>query len=787
MPERSGIGARDGGTGTGIGAPVLRVEDERFLTGKGRFVDDMVMPGMAYAHFVRSPHAHARIAGIDLREASAAPGVLLILTGDDVGREDIGGLPCEAYPVLPAGSASHRPLQPILAVGKVRHVGEAVALVVALSAGEARDAAERVIVDYDALPAMTLVDALDVDAPKVWDEAANNVAFQLERGDRSLVDRAIATAAHVSRVAMSYPRASANPIEPRGALAWCDPLDGRYALCTSSQFPFQAREVIAQALGIPETRLRVIAPDVGGAFGMKSQIFPEEVLVVWAAMKLGRPVKWAADRSESLAADMHGRHQITRGEIALDAQGKILALRVSVAIDLGAYLGYSAGVAPNNAAISYTNTYDIPLIHATVKAAFTNTAVVGPYRGTAKPEATYLVERLLDVAARETGIDAIEIRRRNFIAPSAMPYGTPGGYLFDSGEFANALDKALALADWGGFSSRKAASEARGLRRGRGLAMHCQRAGSQSERMEIRVGQDGKVALHVGTLATGQSHETMFAQMISTWLGAPLDAIQVFQGDTDKVLYGRGTFAQRSMNAGGSALKLAADEVVRKGKHIAAWMLEASEADVEFSRGIFSVKGTDRSVSFAAVAKKAYAPVGLPPALGVGLDGVGTHPGPNNYPNGCMICEVEVDVDTGSVEVDRITAVDDVGTVINPVTLEGQLHGSIAQGLGPALFEEVVYDRETGQLVTGSFLDYAMPRADDLPAIVSAVASVPCKTNLLGVKGGSEAGNVGVPPAIISAIVDALAPLGITDLPMPATAERVWRAINNAKATRPPQ
>jgi aerobic carbon-monoxide dehydrogenase large subunit len=781
MPEQSGRGVGDGG----IGAPVLRVEDARFLTGIGRFVDDMAMPGMVYAHVVRSPHAHARITGIDARDASAAPGVLLILTGEDIEREAIGGLPCEAFPVLPAGTPFHRPSQPILAIRKVRHVGEAVALVVALSAAEARDAAERLVVAYEPLPAVTLVDALHVNAPQVWEEAASNIAFQIERGERVAVDRAIATAAHVAHLEMAYPRASANPIEPRGALAWCEPIDRRYALCTSTQFPFQAREVIAQALGIAETRLRVIAPDVGGAFGMKSQIFPEEVLVVWAAVKLQRPVKWTADRSESLAADMHGRHQITQGELAFDANGKILALRASVAIDLGAYLGYSAGVAPNNAAISYTNTYDIPLIQATVKAAFTNTAVVGPYRGTAKPEATFLVERLLDLAARETGIDAIELRRRNFISPSAMPYRTPGGYLFDSGDFASVLNKALALADWDGFPSRKAASEARGRWRGRGLAMHCQRAGSQSERMEIRVGQDGKVALHVGTLATGQGHETMFAQMVSTWLAVPFDAIQLFQGDTDKVLFGRGTFAQRSMNAGGSALKLASDAVVRKGKRIAAFMLEAAEADIAFERGNFFVQGTDRHVSFAVVAKKAYAPVGLPAALGVGLDGVGTHSGPNNFPNGCMICEVELDVDTGRVTVDRITAVDDVGTVINPVTLEGQLHGSVAQGLGPALFEELVYDRETGQLVTGSFLDYAMPRADDLPAIASAVESIPTTTNLLGVKGGSEAGNVGVPPAVISAIVDALAPLGITDLPMPATAERVWRAMNRAKATLP--
>ncbi len=786
MPEQSGQVLPE--DQTGIGAPVLRLEDQRFLTGKGRFAGDMSLPGLVFAHVVRSPHAHARIARIDAQGALKAPGVLLILTGSDVVREEIGGLPCEAFPVLPVGSAFHRPVQPILAVATVRHVGEAVALVIASTAAQAKDAGERVIVDYEPLPAVTLLTALAPNANKVWEAAGSNIAFQLERGDRKAVDQVLRGAAHVTRFAFHYPRASANPIEPRAALAWCDALDARYTLCTSTQFPFQAREVIAGLLRFPELRLRVIAPDVGGAFGMKSQIFPEEALVVWAAMKLQRPVQWIADRSESLAADMHGRHQLTHGEGAFDAQGKILALRVSVAIDLGAYLGYSAGVAPNNAAISYTNTYDIPLIHTEVQAAFTNTTVVGPYRGTAKPEATFAVERLFDQAAREMGIDAIDLRRRNLIPTAAMPYRTPGGYLFDSGDFAGVLDKALALADWHGFSARRAISESLGRYRGRGLAMHCQRAGSQSERMEIRVTQDGTIALHVGTLATGQGHETMFAQMIADWLGVPLEAVHIFQGDTDKVLYGRGTFAQRSMNAGGSALKIAADEVVLKGKRVAAWMLEAAESDVEFVRGQYCVKGTDRAVSFAAVAKRAYMPVGLPAAFGIGLDGVGTHPGPNNFPNGCMICEVEVDAETGQVTVDRIIAVDDVGVVINPITLEGQLHGSIAQGLGPALFEEVRYDADTAQLITGSFLDYAMPRADDMPALMmSEVALVPTTTNLLGVKGGSEAGNVGMPPAIISAIVDALALLGITDLPMPASPERIWRAMNAVSATRSPR
>lgn len=764
-----------------IGIPQPRLEDERFLTGRGRFVADIQPSDAAHAIVVRSPHAHARIVRCDAGPARSAPGVLLVLTAQDLAREQIGGLPCEAFPRLPAGSSFHRPLQPILACEKVRHVGEAVALIVADSEARARDAAERMVIEYEPLAAATLAEAHANDPPKVWDEAAGNVCFELERGDAHAIDQAFRRAAHVSRVDVHYPRASANAIEPRAVLAWCDALDGRYTICSSTQFPFQLREVLAQVFGLPEQRLRVIAPDVGGAFGMKSQIYPEEALVLWAAMKLARPVRWIADRNESLAADMHGRHQITHAQLALDAQGRALALRVVVAIDLGAYLAYSAGVAPNNAAISYTNTYDIPLIHTRVQAVFTNTAPVGPYRGTAKPEATYVTERLLERAAHAMHIDPIEIRRRNLIPPGAMPYRTPGGYLFDSGDFARVLDRAIELADWSGFAMRRTLSEARGLRRGRGLAMHCQRAGSQSERMEVRVAPDGSIALHVGTLATGQGHETVFAQMASHRLGVPLASISIVQGDTDRVLYGRGTFAQRSMNAGGSALKLAIDEVVHKARRIAAWMLEAAEADLSFEHGAFKVAGTDRVARFEDVAKKAYQPVGLPAEFGIGLDGVGSHDGPNNFPNGCMVCEVEVDTDTGQVTVDRLVAVDDVGVVINPLLLKGQLHGSIAQGLGQALVEQVVYEPGSGQLLTASFLDYAMPRADLLPPIEADVVNVPTATNLLGVKGGSEAGNVGAPPAIVHAILDALAPLGVTDIQMPATPERVWRAINEAR------
>ncbi|MGQ0654350.1 MAG: xanthine dehydrogenase family protein molybdopterin-binding subunit [Betaproteobacteria bacterium] len=720
---------------TGIGAALPRLEDERFLTGRGRFVDDLLPDGTLFACVVRSPHAHARIVRID---QGAVRGALAVLTGEDARRERLGELPCGAFPA----AAGNRPTQPIVATGKVRHVGEAVALVVADTAARAADAAEAIEVEYEPLRAVTLEDAGDED-----------LSFELERGEREAVERAFAGAAHVTRVEVRYPRACANPIEPRAALALPD------TLYTTAQMPFQVREVLAGVFGIAPEKLRVVAPDVGGAFGMKSQVYPEEALVLWAAMKLGRPVKWTAQRSESLAADMHGRHQIAQAELALDAAGRALAMRVAVRIDLGAYLGHHAGVAPLNAAISYTNTYDIPLIHSRVRACFTNTAVVGPYRGTAKPEATYVTERLFDKAAREMGIDAVSIRRRNLI--KAFPYRTPGGYVFDSGEFEQVLDKALALADWRGFASRKAKSARHGRLRGIGLAMHCQRAGSQGERMEIRVAPDGAITVLAGTLSSGQGHETMFAQMVSTWLGVPPAKVSVVQGDTARLASGMGTYAQRSMNAGGSALRLAAEEVVRKGAERAAAMLEAAVSDIDFAAGEFRIRGTDRRVTLAQAAKD-------------GLDGAGTHPGPNNFPNGCMVAEVEVDAETGAVEVLQLCAVDDVGVAVNPLTLEGQLHGSIAQGLGPALFEQLVYERESGQLLTGSFMDYAMPRAADMPPVRAGLHLVPTKTNLLGVKGGSEAGNVGVPPAIVHAIIDAL---GVADVPLPAMPEALWRLL----------
>lgn len=762
---------------TGIGARVVRREDQRFLTGRGRFADDVDLPGTARAYIVRSPHAHARIAALDVAAARAGEGVLAVLTGADAASEGLDGLPCQAFPPAVGGAQQFRPLQPILATGVVRHVGDRVVVIVAETLVQAKNAAELIAIDYQPLPAVTLTDAVKPGAPKVWHDAASNISFTIERGDRAAVDEQFRKAVHVTALTMAYPRVSANALEPRSAIAYEDPASGRLTLCTSTQTPFLVRQTLADVLHRPEGELRVIAPDVGGAFGTKSQVYPEEALVVWAATKLKRPVKWTGERAECLASDTHGRHQIARAQMAFDACGRILAFRTTVDVDLGAYLANSAGVAPLNAAVGYPGTYDIPLIHAVSRGVFTNTCSTNPYRGSGKPEATFVMERLLDKAAREMKIDPVMLRRTNLIRPASMPYRTPGGNIYDCGDFEKVMDQACALAGWHTFAARRAESERRGFCRGIGMAMHCQRAGSLSERMEIRVAPDGGVLVYPGTLSTGQGHETMFAQMICDWLGVAIDDVRLKQGDTDATLFGRGTFAQRSTSTGGSALRLAADEVVQNGKRLSAWMLEAAEADIEFERGLFRIKGTDRQVSFRDVAKASYNAAALPQGFQIGLSGVGTHPGPNTFPNGCMICELEVDPETGRLALLQLCAVDDVGCVVNPLTLEGQLHGSIAQGVGEALLEQIVYSPDMAQLLTGSFMDYGMPRADHIPELIAEYALVPTKTNLLGTKGGSEAGNVGVPAAVINAIVDALSSFGIDDVALPATSERLWNAI----------
>jgi len=764
-----------------IGRPILRSEDLRFLTGRGLFVDDIHLLNVAYGYVLRSPHAHARIRRIDTTAAQRALGVLLVLTAADVEKDGLGELQSRIFPPQWA----YRPTHPILVSSKVRHVGDRVAFVVAETLNQAKDAAELIDIDYEILPAVTNPeDALVDGATRVWDEAISNLCFQVEKGDQKAVEAAFAKAAHVSKLRMRYPRAAANPIEPRATIGLFDRFQARYTLHNTSQAPFRGRDMIAaHILRIPESNLRVVVPDIGGGFGMKGTVYPEDALVVWAAGKIDRPVKWTADRSESFSSDMHGRDLSATAEIALDREGRILAVRADFIANVGAYLGYAAG-APAMAATTTSSVYDVPLIYASARAVFTNTPLLGPYRGSGRPEATYVIERLIDKAAREMDLDPIAIRRKNLVPASAMPYRTPGGHTYDTGDFRLMLDMALKTAEWDGFSARRAHSQKNGRLRGIGIGMHCEFSGLQSERMEVRVDQNGSVTVYVGTIATGQGHETMYAQMVSDWLSVPMTHIRILQGDTDQVLFGRGTFAERSATIGGSALRFATDEVVRKGKRIAAWMLETTEQQIEFDSGLFRMAGTNKSIDLREVAHAAYAAHGLPAELGLGLDGVGVFEGTPSYPNGCIICEVELDPETGKVKLEKMSVVDDVGVVINPLMLDGQLTGSIAQGIGQVLSEELVYDRQSGQLLSGSFMDYGMPRADDMPPVESHFATIPAKTNPLGVKGGSEAGNIAAPPAIVNAIIDALSPIGIVDIPLPIRTEHIWRTISRRAAQR---
>ena len=759
-----------------IGDSIARVEDDRLLKGAGRFVDDLSLPDMLFAQFIRSPHAHAKIQNIDVTRALSAKGVYLAITGDDLEKSGVGKLKCLSFPKTePEGAFC--PERPLLASGKVRFVGEGVVMVVADTVEHAKDACDLIDIEYENLPSVTLFGAHELGAPQVWPDANGNRAFSVLSGDEAEVSKIFEGASHVSKLRVQYPRATANTMETRGALAWTDPVDGRYNLCVSSQEPWGVKETVSEACGVSSHDLRVITGDVGGGFGMKGQVYPEDILVLHASILTGHAVKWTADRTEAIATDTHGRGPISNGQLALDQEGKILAFRTDVDVDVGAYLTGWAAVPPRNAAISYPGMYDVPAIFSNIRATYTNTAFFGPYRGSGKPEASYLLERLIEQAAKEMGLDPIEVRRKNLIPPDVMPYSTPGGYIYDSGNFEKVLDGILKLSDWDNFEARREASKLRGLERGIGLSLHCQRAGTFSERMEIRIDPEGKAALYVGTQSTGQGHETMFAQMVSGWLGVPLGNIRVFQGDTDKVLFGRGTFAQRSMVTGGSALKAAANIIIEKGKKFASFELEASEADIEFQDGVFIVSGTDKKIGLKDVAELSYQGAGIPQELGVGLDGVGNFDGIYSFPNGGMVAEVEVDTETGLVVVDKLYAVDDIGLPINPTTAHGQLHGSVAMGVGECLIEEIIYDPDTGQLLTGSFMDYGMPRADIMPDIISEFENDPARTNPIGAKGGSEAGNCGVPAAVFHAMQNALKSFGFHDINLPATPERVWRAL----------
>jgi carbon-monoxide dehydrogenase large subunit len=768
----------------GIGQPVPRIEDPRFITGRGRYVDDFDLPQQCHGVAVMSPHAHARIKRIDTAKAKAAPGVLVVLTAADAAADKLGGF-APPMPEDMGGPKGFRTVRAILEGSKVRTVGDRVAFVVAETATQARDAGELIEIDYESLPAVVGVeDAIKPGAAAVWDEAPNNIAFTLMMGNKDATDAAFAKAAHVVSLKLQNTRITANSIEPRAAIGQYHPDSDSYTLYSSTQNPHGTRSAIAgQVLKIPETKLRVISPDVGGGFGMKHGGYPEDALVVWASRRVGgRPVKWVSTRSEGLLGDSQGRDQLVTGELALDERGKILGLRVSALHAMGSHVFGASMVVPLYAMRLAPGVYQIPAVHVVGKAVLTNTVVLAPYRGAGRPEATFLIERLLDRAARVIGVDPVEIRRRNFIPASAMPHKLQTGITYDSGDFMHVMDECLKLADWEGFSKRAAASKKNGKLRGRGIGYFLEEAAVFNDRMVLRFDPSGMLTILAGTHSHGQGHQTVYAQMVSEWLGVPFENIRFVQGDTDAVPMGRGTYGSRSMHIGGNALKRAADNIIEKAKPMAASILEAAPGDLEFKDGSFRIVGTDRALPLTDVAKAFYRPVMLPPQFDVGLEASGTFAAePPNYPNGCHVCEVEIDPETGAVTLERYAAVDDVGRVMNHLLCEGQIHGGVAQGAGQALMEAIVFDA-SGQLVTGSFQDYAMPRAADLPNFTSELTEVPATTNPLGVKGAGEAGATGAPPAIIGAVLDALKPLGIDHIEMPATPARVWAAINAHKA-----
>ena len=770
-----------------IGQSVRRLEDPRLVQGLGRYSDDVSLPREARAVVVRSPHAHARIRRVDAAAALVAPSVLAVLTPADLVADGVGNLPSDRGRKRRDGSPAFPTPRPALARERVRHVGDPVALVVAETQAAALDAAERLVVEYEPLPAVThTADALREGAPLVWDEAPANVAFVAEAGQREAVERAFASAARVAKVDFVVTRVAAAPLEPRAAVGEYDRRSGRYTLHTGIQAPHGTRTLVADILKVPHAKVRVVTGDVGGSFGMRSGIYPEMVLVLWAARRLGRPVKWTSDRREGFVTDEHGRDNLSTVELALDADGTFLALRVAINLNVGAYLTQrSAGPGTNNIG-GVAGVYITPAIHHRTTGVFTNTTPTGPYRGAGRPEATYAIERVIDVAARELGLDPVALRRKNLIPPSAMPFKTGLVFTYDSGDFGRGMDLALSLADAAGFEKRRAEARTRGKLRGLGLANAIEVAGGpytsvNPDTAEIRVNPDGSVTVFTGSTSMGQGNETAFAQIVSERLGVPPARIQVQWGDSDALGAGRGNGGSGALTVGGSAVVRASEKIVERGRRIAARMLEAAPEDVQLRDGRFTVAGTDRGVTFAEVARTAYQPRQLPPGMEPGFSETAAFTPPAvTFPNGCQVCEVEIDPETGVVRIVRHAVVDDVGRMVNPMLVKGQIHGGVVQGLGQALFEELVYDAQSGQLVAGSFMDYAMPRADDVPLFEVDSHEVPTQVNPLGAKGVGEAGTVGALPALVNAVNDALAPLGVRHLDMPMTPERVWRAIRNA-------
>ena len=780
-----------------IGQSVKRKEDARFLTGTGQYTDDVALPNQTQAYFLRSPHAHATIRNIDTTKAKQSPGVIAVFTGNDL--EGVSGLPCGWLITSVDGTPMKEPPHPVLAKGKVRYVGDPVALVVAETRDQAKDAAELIDVDYEVLPAVVdAVEALKSGAPHVHDEAPGNKCYTWSIGDKAAVDAAFAKAAHVTKLDLYNNRLVPNAIEPRAAVASYNRAQDEYTLYVANQNPHVERLLMtAFVLGLPEHKVRVIAPDVGGGFGSKIYLYPEETAMVWATKRVGRPIKWAAERSESFMADAHGRDHHTHAELALDANGKFLAMRVHTTANMGAYLSTFASCIPTILyATLLAGQYTTPVIYCEVDAVFTNTAPVDAYRGAGRPEATYLVERIVHQAAAEMNIPQHEIRRRNFIRE--FPYQTPVALLYDTGGYDACLDEAMKIADVEGFPARKDEAAKRGRLRGLGYASYIEAcgiapsnvAGSLGARAglfeagEVRVHPTGSVTIFTGSHSHGQGHETTFAQVVASRLGIPIENVDVVHGDTGRVLFGMGTYGSRSLAVGGTAIVKAIDKIVSKGKKIAAHLLEAAESDIEFKDGKFTVAGTDRSKAFGEVALAAYVPHNYPlDKLEPGLNETAFYDPTNfTFPAGTHICEVEIDPDTGATTIVKFTACDDFGNIINPMIVEGQVHGGLCQGIGQALLENCVYDKESGQLLTGSLMDYALPRADDVPSFNVATKVTPCTHNPLGAKGCGEAGAIGAPAAFMNAVMDALSTAGVKHLDMPASPHRVWQAIQQARA-----
>jgi carbon-monoxide dehydrogenase large subunit len=769
----------------GVGQPVPRTEDPKLVRGQGRYSDDLTFPGQAHAAIVRSSHAHGVIKGIDTAAAQEMPGVLAVYTGADLQAAGYGGLKCMPPLKNRDSTPMKKPPRPALAVDKVRFVGDPVACVIAQTAIQAKEAAEAVVLDIEPLPAVTRAsEAVKPGAPQLFDDVPNNVALDYHYGDAEKVKAAFATAAHVTRLELRNNRLVVNAMEPRAAIAYWDPKSERFTFHVGCQGVFGLRGQLAEILNIPPAKLRILTGSVGGSFGMKAQAYPEYVCLLHAARLLKRPIKWTDERSSSFLSDSHGRDHEKVGELALDADGRFLAIRLTGTGNMGAYLGAVAPLPPTvNAVKNMVSVYRTPLIEVSTQCVFTNTSMVSAYRGAGRPEANYFMERLIDNAAREMGIDRLELRRRNQLKPREIPFAAASDQTYDSGDFPAVFKHALELSDWKGFSKRKRESRKRGRLRGIAVGSYLEVTAPPNKEMGgIRFEADGTVTFITGTLDYGQGHATPFAQILSSRLGIPFDRIRLLQGDSDELVIGGGTGGSRSAAASSMAMVAAVAKVVEQGKEIASHLLEAAIADIEFAGGRFIIAGTDRSIGVMELAERLRSQVNLPDGMPTSLDvKLASEPVPAAFPNGCHVAEVEIDPETGVIEVVKYASANDFGTVINPLLVEGQMHGGLVQGIGQALMENTVYDQD-GQPITGSYMDYAMPRASDVPSFVTEHHSVPAKTNPLGIKGCGEAGCAGALVSVMNAVVDALSEYGIRHIDMPATPERVWQAIKRAQA-----